>query len=238
MANDFQLAGSEPTSQTPQPPLIWLTDWLSDKLEAKGQNKPWGMLSNAFCLLQVHLYGVLHFCLQWDDFDIHSVFTQLCVRPSCKSTVDLEDKHYRSSVHERITLCFDWCFVEITAKRKSQNVKTKWVKFYKVDADGCNQYIKKYLYCNKPKTNYLWRPLVLRILLFYCDFSNFFLNLQDKWISKLSLHKTKTHCHNTHTHTNCVYAVQEFLLFTYWPFVPVGAYENSSVNCDHWKVMK
>lgn len=51
MANDFQLAAAEPQSQTPQPPLAWLTDWLSDKLEGKGQKKPWGMHSNAFCLL-------------------------------------------------------------------------------------------------------------------------------------------------------------------------------------------
>jgi len=29
----------------------WLTDWLSDKLEGKGQNRPWRMLSHGFCPL-------------------------------------------------------------------------------------------------------------------------------------------------------------------------------------------
>lgn len=46
--------------QTPQPLLLWLTKWLSNKPEGKGQRKPWGMQCDARRLLWCPLARRFH----------------------------------------------------------------------------------------------------------------------------------------------------------------------------------
>lgn len=92
MATDFQLAATEPQSQTPQPLPLWLTKWLSNKLEGKGQRKPWGMQSDAFRLLWSASSALpsVFVCTGWEKSSLNIRFCHvsgLCVRLQIKGAV-------------------------------------------------------------------------------------------------------------------------------------------------------